>query len=166
MNQTTKESVTPISSSNALPVAFIQAMWHDNIVDQCYLGFEHHWQAQGLDKDRIQRFTVPGSFDIPLLAKRLASTGNYSAIVASGFVVDGGIYRHEFVASAVIDALMQIQLSTDVPVISAVLTPHQFQENEQHTQFFYDHFHVKGEEAARACLHILANFAAIEERAA
>src|SRR5271165_6884950 len=73
------------------------------------------------------------------------------AIVAAGFVVNGGIYRHEFVAEAVISALMRVQLDTKVPVISAVLTPQNFHEHDEHKKFFYDHFVVKGAEAAVAC---------------
>ena len=46
----------------------------------------------------------------------LAKTGRYAAVVAAGFVVDGGIYRHEFVATSVIDALMAVQLETEVPM--------------------------------------------------
>ncbi|MFT7757154.1 UNVERIFIED_CONTAM: 6,7-dimethyl-8-ribityllumazine synthase, partial [Salmonella enterica subsp. enterica serovar Enteritidis] len=49
-------------------------------------------------------YDVPGSFDIPLLAKKLAETGQYDAIVATGLVVDGGIYRHDFVAGTVVSA--------------------------------------------------------------
>jgi 6,7-dimethyl-8-ribityllumazine synthase len=81
----------------------------------------------------------------------LAQSGRYAAIVAAGFVVDGGIYRHEFVASTVIDALMRVQLETEVPVISVVLTPQQFHEHDEHRTFFRKHFVAKGEEAAAAC---------------
>ncbi|WP_204322835.1 6,7-dimethyl-8-ribityllumazine synthase, partial [Streptococcus pneumoniae] len=66
----------------------------------------------------VDLFEVPGAFEIPLQAKLLARTGRYAAIVAAGFVVDGGIYRHEFVADAVISGLMRVQMDTDVPVIS------------------------------------------------
>jgi 6,7-dimethyl-8-ribityllumazine synthase len=66
-------------------------------------------------------------------------------------VVDGGIYRHEFVAGTVIDALMRIQLETEIPVISAVLTPQHFHAHEEHRSFFAEHFVVKGREAAAAC---------------
>ena len=63
-------------------------------------------------------------------------------------VVDGGIYRHEFVADAVIGGLMRVQLDTGVPVISAVLTPHHFHEHETHRAFFFEHLETKGAEAA------------------
>ena len=58
----------------------------------------------------IDLFEVPGSFEIPLHAQLLAKTRRYTAIVAAGLVVDGGIYRHEFVADTVIKALMDVQL--------------------------------------------------------
>src|SRR5690606_29533577 len=89
---------------------------------------------------------VPGAFEIPLHALRLAQSGQYEAIIACGFVVDGGIYRHEFVASAVINGLMQVQLQAGVPVFSAVLTPHNFHEDEDHMEFFSKHFVKKGTE--------------------
>jgi 6,7-dimethyl-8-ribityllumazine synthase len=132
-------------------IAFIQACWHRDIVDQALAGFLGKLKQQGLDRNHVECFEVPGVFEIPLQAKLLAQSGRYSAIVAAGFVVDGGIYRHEFVASTVIDALMRVQLEAEVPVISVVLTPQQFHEHEEHRTFFRKHFVAKGEEAAVAC---------------
>jgi 6,7-dimethyl-8-ribityllumazine synthase len=88
--------------------------------------------------------------------RALARTGRYAAVVGAAFVVDGGIYRHEFVAETVVAALMQAQLETDVPILSAVLTPHHFHESEEHRQFFLAHFAVKGREVAHACASLLA----------
>ena len=65
-------------------------------------------------------------------------------------MIDGGIYRHEFVAATVVDALMRVQLDTDVPVFSAVLTPHHFHDHEEHREYFTRHFEVKGTELASA----------------
>ena len=72
-------------------------------------------------------------------------------------VVDGGIYRHEFVANAVIQGLMTVQLETGVPVFSAVLTPHHFHSSDEHQQFFSQHFVHKGAEVAQACLKTVAS---------
>ena len=99
---------------------------------------------------------MPGAFEIPLLAQRLARSGRYDAIVACGLVVNGGIYRHEFVADAVVSGLMQVQLETGVPVFSVVLTPLNFHESDEHQRFFAEHFVIKGQEAARACMQTLA----------
>ena len=143
-------------------IALIQASWHFQIVDKARLGLMDELIQNGWPEGAVEIFKVPGAFDIPLLAKRLAKMGTHQAIVASGFVVDGGIYRHDFVASTVIDALMQVQLETDVPVISAVLTPHQFQETAPHMAFFEDHFVTKGKEAAQAVMMITGTFAALQ----
>ena len=98
---------------------------------------------------------MPGSFEIPLHAQLLAKTRRYTAIVAAGLVVDGGIYRHEFVADTVIKALMDVQLKTEVPIFSAVLTPQQFHDSAVHHDFFRKHFVIKGIEVAEACASTL-----------
>ncbi len=104
-------------------IAFVQSCWHKEIVDQCRDAFIVELERLGSPRSAIDFYEVPGVFEIPLQAKFLARTGRYASIVAAGFVVDGGIYRHEFVGDAVIAALMRVQLDTDVPIISAVLTP-------------------------------------------
>jgi 6,7-dimethyl-8-ribityllumazine synthase len=138
-------------------IAFVQSCWHRAIVDRGRDAFLTEATRQGVPRKAIDLFEVPGAFEIPLLAKRLAQSRRYLAVVACGLVVDGGIYRHEFVASAVIDALMNVQLETEVPMISAVLTPQQFHEHSEHQRFFADHFVVKGTEAASACLQTVHN---------
>lgn len=138
-------------------VAFVQSCWHRDIVDKAQAAFLKGMKRRGMARKQVECFEVPGAFEIPLHAKLLAKTGRYSAIVAAGFVVDGGIYRHEFVASSVIDALMQVQLETEVPVISLVLTPQHFHEHDEHQKFFSEHFVLKGEEAAQACAACIAN---------
>ncbi|MGV0743374.1 6,7-dimethyl-8-ribityllumazine synthase [Mycolicibacterium sp. XJ870] len=134
----------------ATQIAFIQATWHRNIVDRARDGFTDQIRTKGFTDDALEFFEVPGAFEIPLTAKRLAGTGRYRAVVAAGLVVDGGIYRHEFVAGAVIDGLMRVQLDTDVPVFSVVLTPHHFHEHDEHVGYFTEHFVKKGAEAANA----------------
>lgn len=136
-------------------VAFVQARWHSAIVDECRFAFIEEIERATSGSAVVEVFDVPGAFEIPLMARTLAKTGKYDAVVGSAFVVDGGIYRHDFVADAVLSGLMQAQMDTDVPVLSAVLTPHQFQETEEHTRFFREHFKIKGREAAVACLSIL-----------
>lgn len=157
MNQSFDNSRNSQTAGGATRVAFIQACWHKEIVDQCRLSFVDTIDTLGVSEDRIDFFEVPGSYEIPLQAKILAKSGRYAAIVASGLVVDGGIYRHEFVADAVISGMMQVQLETEVPVLSVVLTPHHFHEHGEHERYFFGHFKVKGAEAARACAQTLEN---------
>lgn len=136
-------------------IAFVQSCWHKDLVDQSRTTFIAEIGQLGIPESQIDFFEVTGAFEIPLHAMRLAESGIYDAIVAAGLVVDGGIYRHEFVADAVISGLMRVQLDTGVPVISAVLTPHHFHEHETHRAFFFEHLETKGVEAARACAHTI-----------
>jgi 6,7-dimethyl-8-ribityllumazine synthase len=144
------------SNTPARPrIAFVQSSWHQELLLNCRESFIVAMKKHGYARDQIDIFEVPGAFEIPLHAKLLAASGRYAAIVASGLVVDGGIYRHEFVATAVINGLMQVQLETEVPVFSAVLTPHHFHEHATHEEFFREHLRVKGAEAAAACAQTL-----------
>jgi 6,7-dimethyl-8-ribityllumazine synthase len=135
--------------TKTLKVAFIKARWHADIVDQVLKGFEADMDAQGWEV-AISTYDVPGAFEMPLLAKKLGETGRFDAIVAAALVVNGGIYRHEFVAQAVVTGLMDAQMATGIPTFSVSLTPHHFHDSEVHHDFFFNHFVKKGAEAANA----------------
>jgi 6,7-dimethyl-8-ribityllumazine synthase len=129
--------------------AFVKANWHSEIVNKALDGFLQLIPAQQVDV-----FDVPGAFELPLVARDLANSGKYAAVAAAALVVDGGIYRHDFVAQAVINGLMRVALDTGVPVLSVSLTPHHFQPTEHHVGVFAKHFVEKGREAAQAALMI------------
>ena len=130
--------------------AFVKAAWHADVVDQALKGF-----LEIIPTAQVDVFDVPGAFELPLFARDLARTGKYQAIAAAALVVDGEIYRHDFVAQAVVDGLMRVGLDTDVPILSVSLTPHHYQETEHHTAIFKAHFVRKGREAAQAALKIV-----------
>jgi 6,7-dimethyl-8-ribityllumazine synthase len=149
------QTKTEQSSLPARRIAFIQARWHRDIVDCSRDSFAQEIAAIAGERVRIDYFEVPGAFEIPLRAKRLARGARYDAVIGAALVVDGGIYRHEFVAQAVISGLMQVGLETNVPVLSAVLTPHHFHSHAEHQTFFEEHFRVKGREVAQACMAMI-----------
>ncbi len=161
MGTTEQETGTRTGSDQVVRIAFVQSEWHADIVDRCRDAFLAQIGVLGIAPDAVDRFRVPGAFEIPLHAQRLAASGHYAAVVGAGFVVDGGIYRHEFVAGAVIDGLMRVQLDTGVPVLSAVLTPHHFHGHDTHTAQFAEHFAVKGAEAALACARTVSSLAGL-----
>lgn len=136
--------------------AFIKANWHSEIVDQALAGF-----TELIPAAKVDVFDVPGAFEMPLLARDLAMTGRYGAVACAALVVDGGIYRHDFVAAAVVDGLMRAGMETGVPVLSVSLTPHQFQDSAHHIAIYRDHFVEKGREAAEAALMIGTTRAAL-----
>ena len=151
MNQT----LPPLSK---LPrVAIVAASWHKDIVGVAVAAIRSEFDRCRIPAEQVTVIDVPGAFEIPLHAQRLARTGRFDAVIGCGLVVDGGIYRHDFVAQAVIDGLMRVQLEADVPVFSCVLTPHHFHEHGEHKRFFAEHFVTKGQEVARACLATIAS---------
>jgi len=142
-------------------IAYVQAAWHTEITDRCKQAFVAELGKHGYGPAAVDFFSTPGSLEIPLLAKKLAKTGKYAAVCASGLVVDGGIYRHEFVAHAVLQGIVNASLETEVPILSAVLTPHQFHEHAVHHEFFREHMLTKGKELAEACVGIIESLAAV-----
>lgn len=164
MSQSQPSSAAAPRAVHAARYAFIQSTWHRDIVDRGRDAFLAEMARQHVHRDDIDLFEVPGALEIPLHVKKLARSRHYAAVVACGLVVDGGIYRHEFVADAVIRALMDIQLDAEVPVISAVLTPQHYHEHADHQAFFGNHFVTKGTEAATACLATVRSLRRIAER--
>jgi 6,7-dimethyl-8-ribityllumazine synthase len=152
MSQINDLPLHAITAPDQQRFAFVEAQWHSDIVHQARDAFLEEMERLGVTRDRIDVLDVPGAFEIPLHAKRLALSGRYAAVVGCALVVDGGIYRHEFVATTVVNALMTLQLETGVPMLSAVLTPHHFHEHAEHRKYFHRHFAVKGTEAAQACV--------------
>jgi 6,7-dimethyl-8-ribityllumazine synthase len=144
------------------PIAYVQAAWHTDITEHCKQAFMAEMTRHGYQAGNVEFFSTPGSLEIPLMAKKLAKSGRYAAVCASGLVVDGGIYRHEFVAHAVLQGIMQTSLETEVPVLSAVLTPHHFHEHSVHAEFFKQHMQTKGRELAEACVSIVDKLADLE----
>lgn len=146
-------------------IAFVKARWHGDLVDACHEGFLREIARLSNGRANVEAFKVPGAFELPLLVQRLAASGRYDALVGAALVVDGGIYRHDFVARSVVDGLMRVQLDSGRPVLSAVLTPHHFQDTEPHRLFFADHLQTKGREVAEACLSLLEAHAALDRAA-
>lgn len=132
-------------------VAYIMASWHDDMNKAARKGFG---ESMG-DLVEVDEFQVPGGLEMPLKAQQLARTGEYSAIICGAFVVDGGIYRHDFVAQAILDGIMRVNLDEGVPVLSVSLTPHHYHEIKEHRNFFRKHMTQKGQEAAEAVKMLL-----------
>ena len=154
-------SSAPAELPDSLRFAFVEAVWHADIVQQARDAFMARMAEAGVGPERIDRFEVPGAFEIPLHAQRLARSGRYAAVVGSALVVDDGIYRFDAMMQAVVQGMMDVQLDTGVPMILAVHTPHHFREHAEHRKYFLRYFAAKGTEAAEACLKTVASLRGI-----
>ncbi|MDR3002664.1 MAG: 6,7-dimethyl-8-ribityllumazine synthase [Acidovorax sp.] len=164
MNQISVSLPTTSTANPALAqarIAIISANWHSDVVHQARDAAMHRLTELGAAPARIHQIDVPGAFEIPLMAQKLAQSGQFDAVIGCAVIVNGGIYHHEFVSTAVVDGLMRVQLDTGVPVFSVALTPHNFQAGDLQ-DFFRQHFVQKGEEAANTCAQTLAQHAALD----
>src|SRR6202041_2074114 len=148
---TVEQASAPAHPRFAKPqrVAFVQSAWHRDVVEECRTTFLVEIETRHIARAQIDVFEVPGSFEIPLHVQLLAKTRRYTAIVAAGLVIDD-----EYVAETVVKALMDVQLRTEIPVFSAVVTPQQFRETAD-VEFLRQHFAVKGTGVAEACANTL-----------
>lgn len=103
--------------------ALLVARWNDFITARLLDGALDTLRRHGVDvEERCTVVWAPGSYELPLVASRLASSGSYDAVIALACVIRGGTPHFDFVANEVAKGLAQVSLSTGVPVAFGVLT--------------------------------------------
>jgi 6,7-dimethyl-8-ribityllumazine synthase len=103
-------------------VAIVAARFNDFIVASLVKGATAAWAARGGAPEELAVVRVPGAFELPLAAKKLAASGRYDAVVALGCVIRGDTPHFEYVAGECARGLQQASLETGVPVAFGVLT--------------------------------------------
>jgi 6,7-dimethyl-8-ribityllumazine synthase len=116
--------------------------------------------ALGLPVDAVPVYWVPGAFEIPLVAKRLAASGRVDAVICLGAVIRGDTAHFEYVAGPCADGVARAALDTGVPVIFGVLTTNDEQQALDRAGGCAGH---KGEEAARTAVEMVGLLRAIDE---
>jgi 6,7-dimethyl-8-ribityllumazine synthase len=102
--------------------AIVAARFNTVITDALLEGAVTTLAEHGVPDDHVSVVQVPGAFEIPLTAKRLAASGRYEAIIALGAVVRGGTPHFEYVAGECARGVNRVALEENVPVIFGVLT--------------------------------------------
>jgi 6,7-dimethyl-8-ribityllumazine synthase len=110
------------ANAAGLRFALVVSRFNSFITDRLLAGAVDALEASGAERDDITAVHVPGSFEIPLTAKKLAQGGQYDAIVAIGCILRGETAHFDYVASEVARGVQLAQLDTGVPVIFCVLT--------------------------------------------
>ncbi len=104
-------------SVEGVRVAVVAASWHEQVMDGLLAGARAYLQEVAAQVTEIR---VPGSFELPLVAQRLAAT--FDVVVALGVIVRGGTPHFEYVSAAVTDGLGRVALDTGTPVGFGILT--------------------------------------------
>lgn len=105
-----------------LKFAVVSTRWNHLIVDRLVEGAELAFVQHGGKTENLDHFVVPGSHEIPLVARRLAETGRYDAVVCLGAVIRGDTDHYEFVAGGAASGILNSSLHTGVPIAFGVLT--------------------------------------------
>ncbi|HDC2793159.1 TPA: 6,7-dimethyl-8-ribityllumazine synthase [Staphylococcus aureus] len=105
-----------------LKVAIVVSRFNDFITGRLLEGAKDTLIRHDVNEDNIDVAFVPGAFEIPLVAKKLASSGNYDAIITLGCVICGATSHYDYVCNEVAKGVSKVNDQTNVPVIFGILT--------------------------------------------
>ncbi len=105
-----------------LKFAVVSTRWNHLIVDRLVEGAELAFVQHGGDTANLDHYLAPGSFEVPLIARQLAETGRYDAVVCLGAVIKGDTDHYDFVAGGAANGILNSSLHTGVPIAFGVLT--------------------------------------------
>lgn len=139
-------------NASGLSFAILAARFNDTIVDRLVGGAIDYLTRHGASREQITLVRVPGAFEMPLAAKKLAASGKYSAVICLGAVIRGHTPHFDFVAGECTKGLAMISLETGVPVGFGLLTTDNL---EQAIERAGTKAGNKGVEAAAAALELV-----------
>ena len=105
-----------------LKFALVVSRFNEFITGKLLEGAQDALLRHGVGEEDIEGAWVPGSFEIPLAAKKLAQTRKYDAVICLGAVIRGGTPHHEYIAAEVTKGIAKVSLDTDLPVVYGVIT--------------------------------------------
>ncbi|MBI2018003.1 6,7-dimethyl-8-ribityllumazine synthase [Candidatus Daviesbacteria bacterium] len=106
---------------NKIKIAIVSSNFRSEVADNLEKNCLATLKKKGINEERIDIFRVPGSWEIPVVTKKLAKKGIYSVIITFGAIVKGDTYHFEQIANECSRALMEISLHYEIPVIFEVL---------------------------------------------
>lgn len=133
--------------------AIVAAKFNAFVVDKLVEGAERVLARHNVPATDIDVVRVPGAFELPLVAKRMATRGDVDAVIVLGAVIRGGTPHFEYVCSECARGVMDVSLATDLPVIFGLLTTDDVAQAEDRAGGAEGH---KGEEAAVAALEMVS----------
>ena len=114
--------ISGLYNENKIRVGVVASRFNEVIVSKLIGGVEDGLTRHGVDMNKVDLAWVPGAFEIPLAAKKMADSGKYDAVICLGAVIRGETDHYEHVATEVTKGVAQASLSSGVPVLYGVLT--------------------------------------------
>ncbi|MGN0267967.1 MAG: 6,7-dimethyl-8-ribityllumazine synthase [Lachnospiraceae bacterium] len=103
-------------------IGMVAARFNEFIVNKLVSGAEDGLVRHGVNSDNIDLAWVPGAFEIPLIAGKMAKSGKYDAVIALGAVIRGSTSHYDYVCAEVSKGIATVSLGSDIPVLFGVLT--------------------------------------------
>jgi 6,7-dimethyl-8-ribityllumazine synthase len=132
-------------------VGVIAARFNEVVTGKLVEGAVEGLKKHGVDEDRIDVAWVPGAFELPLVAKRLARTERYDALICLGAVIRGETAHFELVANEAARGIAEVSLDAGIPVVFEVLATEDLAQAEARAGGAHGN---KGWEAAEAALEM------------
>lgn len=145
--------IQPTVDNNLFQIAVVVSQFNEEITARLYQGAMERLKELGFSQDRIITVFVPGAVEIPIIAKRLAKSGVFEAIVCLGAVIRGETTHYDYVCDQVSQGCQRIALDYDVPVIFGVLTTEN--EDQALARVGGEHGH-KGRESIDAAMAMVS----------
>jgi 6,7-dimethyl-8-ribityllumazine synthase len=102
--------------------AIVASRWNDFITSRLIEGAIDALDRLGAEEKNVKVYRVPGSFEIPLLARKLAASGNFDSVICVGTVIRGETPHFEYIAGEVTKGIAQAGMETGIPVVYGVIT--------------------------------------------
>ncbi|MDP2720310.1 MAG: 6,7-dimethyl-8-ribityllumazine synthase [Dehalococcoidia bacterium] len=147
-------------AGRGLKFAVVVSRFNEFITGRLLEGAKDAFTRHGVDDKDIDVVKTPGSFETPLLAKKMAQTGKYNAVVCLGALIRGGTPHFDYLAAEVTKGIAQITLESGVPVINGVITAENL---EQAIERAGTKLGNKGFEAAVAAIEMANVLKAVEK---
>ena len=116
------KDISAESLGNDMSIAVIAGRFNRFVVDQLVAGATDALKRQGIKESRQALVWVPGAFELPVMARQLAESGKFDAVIALGAVIRGGTPHFDFVAGECASGLTRVSLDYGIPVTFGVLT--------------------------------------------
>jgi 6,7-dimethyl-8-ribityllumazine synthase len=108
--------------ADGVKIAIVAARFNEFIVSKLVSGCVDGLVRHNVDDDDITLAWVPGAFEIPLMASKLAKSGKYDAVICLGAVIRGSTTHYDYVCNEVSKGIAAVSLQTDIPVMFGVIT--------------------------------------------
>lgn len=105
-----------------LKIAIVASRFNEFITSKLVSGAEDCLRRHNVNEDDMTLAWVPGAFEVPLMAKKLAKTGNYDAVICVGAVIRGATSHYDYVCAEVSKGIASVSLETEIPVLFGILT--------------------------------------------